>query len=248
VTRVAAWVRALTRRHRRALVSAPRSAMVLAPLPLPTRVFNRLSAEHLEHHAHRHEHRHLTVVRSQPVTALHTDVTTHVLRSHAVERSIAPLRAPGAAAPELVLAPARVPRAAHAPLPEAAAAVRALVEQLSGSHRRVESPAPRLHARAIRSAEEEPDVPHAVTRTLRAVPPAAAAAAPAMVLSRQAAALAQAAAQAAVAAATGPPARELVSPHHPPPPPVVDVESLTDRVVDQIDRRVNAQRERHGIF
>jgi hypothetical protein len=220
--------------------------MVLAPLPLATRVFNRFLAEHVEHHSHRHEQRHLAVVHTHPVTALRRGVTTHVLRSHTVERPTPTVRGPGAAALDLVVAPARAPRTAPAPLPEAAAAVRALVEQVSGSHRRIDSPAPRLHARAIR--DEEPDLPPAATRALRAVPPTAAAPAPAMVLSRQAAATAQAAAQAAVAAATGPPVRELVSPHHSAPPPLVDVESLTDRVVDQIDRRVNAQRERHGIF
>jgi hypothetical protein len=246
MTRIAAWVRALKRRRRRVLVSAPRSAMVLAPVPGSTRVFNRFSTERVEHHSHRHHHGRLAIVRPPSVTALRRDVATHV--RHTVERSTATVPAPGAPDPALVLAPARVSRAARPPLPEAAAAVRAMVAQVTGSHRRVESPAPRLTARPIRAATEEPDLPPAATRTLRAVPPAAAGAAPAMVLSRQAAALAQAAAQAAVAAATGPPARELVSPHHPPPPPLVDVESLTDRVVDQIDRRVNAQRERHGIF
>lgn len=70
--------------------------------------------------------------------------------------------------------------------------------------------------------------------------------APARVLRRSESAIAQSAAQAAVAAAAATPGRELASPRHPAAPSALDLETLTERVVAQIDRRIVAHRERFG--
>ena len=74
MTRVGAWVRALTAGRRRVVAHAPRPSMVLAlrPAAAPTTasVFNAFSTVRQHRELHRHEHRHLTLVRpAQVVTA-----------------------------------------------------------------------------------------------------------------------------------------------------------------------------------
>ena len=224
MTRVVAWVRALTAGRRRVVPHVPRPSMVLAlrpyAAPTPASVFNAFSTVRQHREVHRHEHRHLTLVRPAHDVAAATPaappaaVVTRMVRSHTLERAT-PVPGP--------------------------ATVRAVVEHVVEQHRRVDGPARPLRALPPRHAEE----PIAGARPVRrGLPAAPAAVAPtpapppgaAMVLRRPAAA----------SAGDVPAGRELASPSRPGAPAAIDLEFLTDRVVAQIDRRIVAHRERLG--
>jgi hypothetical protein len=226
MTRVLAWVRALTAGRRRVLAHSPRPAMVLALRPAaapgPASVFNAFSSVRQRRELHRHEHRHLTLVRPLHAAAVAAGaapppvVTRLLRRSHTIERAT-PLPGP--------------------------ATVRAIVDRVAEKHRRVEGPARPLRALAVaeRAAEPLPEArPRGVPVLASAVAPAPASPAPspgaAMVLRRPAAG-----SSGEVAAG-----RELASPSRPGAPAEFDLEFLTDRVVAQIDRRIVAHRERLG--
>jgi hypothetical protein len=226
MTRVVAWVRALTTGRRRVVAHAPRPSMVLAlrpaAAPTPASVFNAFSTVRQHRELHRHEHRHLTLVRPAQVVTAATSaappaaVVTRTLHSHPLERAT-PVPGP--------------------------ATVRAVVDRVVEKHQRVEGPARPLRALPVSGREAEPlGEPRS---RLRGVPVPAAAVAPtpaptspgaAMVLRRPA----------AVSGGEAPAGRELASPSRPGATAAIDVEFLTDRVVAQIDRRIVAHRERLG--
>jgi hypothetical protein len=225
VTRVVAWVRALTDGRRRVLGYAPRPAMVLAlrPTAAPASAFNAFSSVTQRRELHRHEHRHLTLVSPAQVVAAASRaapappvVTRLVQRSHTSERATT---VPGPAA------------------------VRAVVDRVTEKHRRVEGPTRPLRALPVAEGAAEPvgdgrlrGVPVLASSIAPAPPSPAPSPGAAMVLRRPAAA----------SEGEEPAGRELASPSRQGAPATIDLEFLTDRVVAQIDRRIVAHRERLG--
>lgn len=253
MTRVLAWVRAFTSGRRRIAALTSRPAMVLARWATAPAV----TALHVDY-------RRTVLGRGDATVAPVVRSAEPVVRRGAF-RAIpggrgaqGPRGSAGAAGPRgragtaLVLArerPGGQPPAfaGSMPPPAVAAAVRRSAGQLADAHRRVESQAPpRLRALPIETRAPEVARSGAAPR-LRAVPSSAAHdQTPAMVLRRSPAAIAEAAAQAALDASAAAPGRELVSARHAAAGPALDIESLTDRVVGQIDRRIVAHRERFG--
>jgi hypothetical protein len=228
--------------------------MVLARRPRET----ALRIDHREHH-------HRTVLPPRLAATPRTVVRPVVLRetlepaagrrgAHGPRGAAGPpgrasgarrVAGPRAAVPALAPA-ARAAPAVAVPVPAVTAVARAAARELAETHRRVETHAPpRLRALPVEPRAPEASGAAAPPRP-RAVPVPAREPALEMVVRRSAAAVASAAAQAAVAAAAAAPGRELVSRHHPAPAPALDLDSLADRVVAQIDRRVVAHRERLG--
>src|SRR5688572_11645865 len=139
MTRVVAWVRALTAGRRRILAHAPRPSMVLAlrpaAAPRPASLFNAFSTVRQHRELHRHEHRHLTLVRPAHVVAAATPAAPPALRATEMLRSHTGARA--------------------SPVP-GPATVRAVVAHVVEKHRRTEGPARPLRALPVPGRAEEP--------------------------------------------------------------------------------------------
>lgn len=226
MTRVVAWVRALTAGRRRVVAHVPRPSMVLAlrpaAPPATASVFNAFSTIRQHRELHRHEHRHLTLVRPAQVVTATTSATppaavvTRTLHSHTLERAT-PVAGP--------------------------ATVRAVVDRVVEKHQRVEGPARPLRALPVTGREADPlGEPRSRLRGLP-VPAPAVAPTPAPTSPSAAMVLRRPAAASAGDVTAG---RELDSPSRRGAPAAVDLDFLTDRVVAQIDRRIVAHRERLG--
>jgi hypothetical protein len=260
MTRLVAWVRALAGTRRRVVGSWPLPSMQLAIRPLrrpPPPAITRVAVHHHDHHRHEHVHRHLTMIGATRAAAPAAEAAPSAVESIvSMVTTFRPVarRADMAARPDLARAAiARRPEPAVGPAgaapgsrvagaaPVALAAVRQAVAQLAGAHRRVDNfVSPPLRAAAVAAPnDEEPAAPVVRARPLPATVPV-----PHRAMVRRPSAVAPRVDAVAPTAVAG---REIVAPRGPAAAAAdVDLESLTDRVVAQIDRRIVAHRERLG--